>query len=132
LPSAEWLEKIDVNLAKLRNDALKFLYIEALGRFNVPVILPYGNPDTLYKGQIKTVNLLSLASNACVYSALDQEGDRVEGFPYSPLSSGDERAVYNIVECLILMIPSRPFWISTMMAIRIIPNPYWHLLDPTE
>jgi hypothetical protein len=76
LPSAEWLEKIDVNLAKLRNDALKFLYIEALGRFNVPVILPYGNPDTLYKGQIKTVNLLSLASNACVYSALDQEGDR--------------------------------------------------------
>jgi hypothetical protein len=99
LPSAEWLEKIDVNLAKLRNDALKFLYIEALGRFNVPVILPYGNPDTLYKGQIKTVNLLSLASNACVYSALDQEGDRVEGFPYSPLSSGDERAVYNIVEC---------------------------------
>jgi hypothetical protein len=71
LPSAEWLEKIDVNLAKLRNDALKFLYIEALGRFNVPVILPYGNPDTLYKGQIKTVNLLSLASNACVYSALN-------------------------------------------------------------
>ncbi|MGD9252008.1 MAG: hypothetical protein PVG19_12315 [Desulfobacterales bacterium] len=99
LPSVEWLEKIDVNLAKLRNDARKFIYIEALGRFNVPVILPYGNPDTLYKGQIKTVNLLSLASNALAYSALDQKGDRVEGFPYSPLSSGDERAFYNIVEC---------------------------------
>jgi hypothetical protein len=98
-PSVEWLEKIDVNSAKLRNDARKFVYIEALGRFNVPVILPYGNSDATYKGQIKTVNLLSLASNARVYSALDQEGNRVEGFPYSPLSSGDERAVYNIVEC---------------------------------
>jgi hypothetical protein len=98
-PSAEWLEKIDVNSAKLRNDARKFVYIEALGRFNVPVILPYGNSDATYKGQIKTVNLLSLASNARVYSALDQQGDRIKGFPYSPLSSGDERAVYNIVEC---------------------------------
>jgi hypothetical protein len=98
-PSVEWLEEIDVNSAKLRNDAIKLVYIEALGRFNVPVILPYGNPDTIYKGQIKNVNLLSLASNACVYSALDQKGDRVEGFPYSPLSSGDEQAFYNIVEC---------------------------------
>jgi hypothetical protein len=98
-PSVEWLERIDVNSAKLRNDALKFVYIEALGRFNVPVILPYGNSDTTYKGQIKTVNLLSLAPNARVYSALDQKGDRVEGFPYSPLSCGNERAVYNIIEC---------------------------------
>jgi len=98
-PSVEWLENIDVNSAKLRNDALKFVYIEALSRFNVPVILPYGNSDTTYKGQIKTVNLLSLASNARVYSGLDQEGDRVEGYPYSPLSCGYERAVYNIVEC---------------------------------
>lgn len=98
-PSVEWLENVDVNSAKLRNDALKFVYIETLGRFNVPVILPYGNSDTPYKGHIKSVNLLSLAPNARVYSALDQEGDRVEGFPYSPLSYGDERAVYNIVEC---------------------------------
>jgi hypothetical protein len=98
-PSVEWLKRIDVNSAKLQNDALKFVYIEALGRFNVPVILPYGNSDTTYKGQIKTVNLLSLAPNARVYSALDQEGGRVEGFPYSPLSCGNERAVYNIVEC---------------------------------
>ena len=105
-PSVEWLEKIDVNSAKLRNDARKFVYIEALGRFNVPVILPYGNSDTTYKGQIKTVNLLSLAPNARVYSALDQEGDRIEDFPYSPLSFGDERAVYNIIEC---PCPNDPF-----------------------
>jgi hypothetical protein len=98
-PSVEWLENIDVNSAKLRNDALKFVCIEALGRFNVPVLLPYGNSDTTHKGHIKAVNLLSLAPNARVYSALDQDGDRVDGFPYSPLSYGDERAVYNIVEC---------------------------------
>ncbi|MDJ0784877.1 MAG: hypothetical protein QNJ22_23125 [Desulfosarcinaceae bacterium] len=98
-PSVEWLQNIDVNSAKLRNDALKFIYIEALGRFNVPVILPYGNSDTTYKGQIKAVNLLSVSSNARVYSALDQAGDRVAGFPYSPLSYGEERAVYSMVEC---------------------------------
>lgn len=98
-PSVEWLQSVDVNSAKLRNDARKYLYIEALGRFNVPVILPYGNADATYKGEIKTVNLLSLAANARVYSGLDQDGERVQGFPYSPLSSGDERAVYNIVEC---------------------------------
>jgi hypothetical protein len=98
-PSVEWLTKIEVNSIKLRNDARKFAFIEALGRFNVPVILPYGNSDTRYKGRIRSLNLLSLASNAKVYSALDQGGNRVQGFPYSPLSSGDETAVYDIVEC---------------------------------
>ncbi len=98
-PSVEWLIKIEVNSVKLGNDARKFTFIEALGRFNVPVILPYGNSDTRHNGQIRSVNLLSLASNAKVYSALDQRGKRVEGFPYSPLSSGDEPAVYDIVEC---------------------------------
>ncbi len=98
-PSVEWIETIDVNSIKLRNDARKFVFIEALGRFNVPVILPYGNADVRHRGRIKAVNLLSLAANARVYSALDQEGRRVEGFPYSPLSSGDETAVFNIVEC---------------------------------
>lgn len=98
-PSVEWLENIDVNPVKLKNDARKFLYIEALGQFNVPVILPYGNSDTNYGGKAKSVNLLSLASNAKVYSALGDDGERLKGFPYSPLSSGDERAVYPIVEC---------------------------------
>ncbi len=98
-PSVEWLETIDVNSVKLRNDARKFVFIEALGRFNVPVILPYGNADARHRGRIKAVNLLSLAGNARVYSALDQKGRRVEGFPYSPLSSGDETAEFNIVEC---------------------------------
>jgi hypothetical protein len=98
-PSVAWLQGLDVNAVKLRNDARKFLFIEALGRFNVPVILPYGNADARHKGRIKAVNLLSLASNARVYSALDQKGVRVPGYPYSPLSTGDAPAVYNIVEC---------------------------------
>jgi hypothetical protein len=98
-PSVAWLQNIDVNSVKLRNDARKFVFIEALGRFKVPVILPYGNPDAPYKGQMKSVNLLSLADNARVYSALDQNGERVPGFPYSPLSSGDEPAVYSLTEC---------------------------------
>jgi hypothetical protein len=98
-PSVDWLEGIDVNSVKLRNDARMFVFIEALGTFNVPVILPYGNLDSTYKGNIKSINLLSLASNAKVYSALDQEGKRVDGYPYSPLGSGDETAVYDILEC---------------------------------
>ena len=98
-PSVEWLQRIDVNSIKLRNDARKFVFIEALGRFNVPVILPYGNPDARHKGHVRSVNLLSLAVNARVYSALDQRGERVRGYPYSPLSAGDEPAVYTIEEC---------------------------------
>ncbi len=98
-PSVEWLQTADVNAVKLRNDARKFVFIEALKRFKVPVILPYGNADARHRGRIKAVNLLSLSANARVYSALDQKGERVAGFPYSPLSAGDERAVFNIVEC---------------------------------
>lgn len=49
-PSVAWLQNVDVNSVKLRNDARKFVLIEALGRFNVPVILPYGNRDARYKG----------------------------------------------------------------------------------
>jgi hypothetical protein len=98
-PSVNWLKNIDVNSVKLRNDARKYVFIEALGRFNVPVILPYGNSDARHKGHIKSVNLLSLAPNARVYSALDQTGNRVPGYPYSPLSSGDEPAFYPILEC---------------------------------
>ncbi len=98
-PSVEWLQTIDVNSVKLRNDARKFVFIEALGKFGIPVILPYGNADARHRGQIRAVNLLSLAANARVYSALDQKGERVAGFPYSPLSAGDETAVFSIVEC---------------------------------
>ena len=105
-PSVEWLQTVDVNAAKLRHDARKFVFIEALGRFGVPVILPYGNRDVRHNGQIKMVNLLSLAANALAYSALDQKGERVDGYPYSPLSAGDETAIYNIVEC---PHPSNPF-----------------------
>lgn len=98
-PSVEWLRNIDVNSTKLRNDARKLVFIEALGRFSVPVILPYGNADVRYKGRIRAVNLLGLAPNARLYSALDRSGKRLEGFPYSPLSSGDAPSEYKIVEC---------------------------------
>ena len=69
-PSVKWLEVIDVNSVKLRNDARKFVFIEALGRFGVPVVLPYGNLDATHNGKVKSVNLLSLAANAKIYSAL--------------------------------------------------------------
>ncbi|MGD9251471.1 MAG: hypothetical protein PVG19_09625 [Desulfobacterales bacterium] len=98
-PSIARLQNVDVNSVKLRNDDRKFVLIEALGRFNVPVILPYGNRDARYEGQVRSVNLLSLAAIARTYSALDQNGRGVPGFHYSPLSSGDETAVYDIVEC---------------------------------
>lgn len=105
-PSVAWMEQADINLVKLKEDARKFVFIEALARFNVRVILPYGNPDTPHKGRAKSVNLLSLADNALVYSGLDQAGRRVPDFPYSPLSSGDEVSVYTILEC---PHPSDPF-----------------------
>ncbi len=98
-PSVEWVKQADMNLSKLRQDAIKFVFIEALGKFNIPVILPYGNPDTPHKGKQKTINLLSLAENAKVFTGIDAAGRRVEGFPYSPLSSGDETAIYQILEC---------------------------------
>jgi hypothetical protein len=58
-PSVEWLEGIDANSVKLSNDARKFVFVEALGRFNVPVFLPYGNLDATYRGKVRSVNLLS-------------------------------------------------------------------------
>lgn len=58
--SVEWLQAIDINSVKLRNDARKFVFIAALGRFGVPVILPYRNLDARYKGQIKFVYSLRI------------------------------------------------------------------------
>lgn len=98
-PSVEWATRADMNLSKLRDDAAAFVFIEAIGRLGIPVILPYGNRDTEYKGEIRAVNILSLARSAKVYSGIDQEGQDIEGFPYSPLSSGKEQAVYDIREC---------------------------------
>ena len=98
-PSVNWLDQIGLNSIKLRNDALIYVFIEALSKFNVPVIPPYGNIDTTHRGQIKNINLLSLSKNAKVYSALDENGRWIKGFPYSPLSSGGKRSVYEITEC---------------------------------
>ena len=60
------LERVDANPSKLQNDARKLAFIEAIGQFNVPVLLPYGNPDTRHQGEAKSVNLLSLSSHALV------------------------------------------------------------------
>ena len=49
--------------------------MEAIGELGIPIILPYGNMDARYKEQIRSVNLLSLASNARVYSGVDQQGN---------------------------------------------------------
>lgn len=98
-PSVNWLERIDANPNKLRNDARLVAFIEHLGQFEVPVFLPYGNDDTYHKGQIRNINILSFVSNARVYSALDKKGNRIPGFPYSSLSTGDEQALYDLREC---------------------------------
>ena len=105
-PSVRWLERADINSSKLRNDAIKLLFIETLGRFNVPVVLPYGNIDTRYRGDIRHVNLMSLSENARVFSALDRNNKRIRGYPYSPLSAGEVKAEYRVTEC---PVPGRPF-----------------------
>jgi hypothetical protein len=106
-PSVEWYVQVDVNATKLRNDARKLTFIEALGQFDIPVFLPYGNSDSVYKGQARSINILSLASNVKAFSALDEDGQRIPGFPYSPLSTGDRRAVFEIIECPDPANPSR-------------------------
>jgi len=98
-PSVKWVKQVDINLIKLREDAVKLVFIQALEKFGVRVILPYGNPDSPHRGRPKVFNLLSLADNALVYTGLNRAGERVQGFPYSPLSSGDETAVYTLKEC---------------------------------
>lgn len=98
-PSLEYLTQLDLNSVKLREDARKTLFIETLGKMKIPVLLPYGNTDRTHNGEIKAVNLLSLSTTAKVYSGIDPKGKRLAGYPYSVLSSGDEKAVYQMVEC---------------------------------
>ncbi len=98
-PSVAWLKRAKVNPIKLREDAKKLLYIELLGEMGVPVFLPYGNPDSPYRGEPRTINLLSLSSNARVFSGGDANGKHLPGYPHSPLSSGDALANYSIAEC---------------------------------
>jgi hypothetical protein len=98
-PSVDWLLHADVNPVKLREDARKIALIEALGQFNLPVFLPYGNDDRAYRGETRDINLLSLATNARVFSGLDAEGKRFVNYPYSPLSAGEEKAWFEVIEC---------------------------------
>ena len=105
-PSVGWLERVDVNTSKLLNDAGKVFFAEALGRFKVPLLIPYGNEDSTHENEARSVNILSLASNVRAFSALDRLGRRISGYPYSPLSVGDEQAVYQIRE---IPHPDNPF-----------------------
>ena len=98
-PSVEWLQNVQVNPIKLREDATKIFFIEALGELNVPVFLPYGNIDSYHMGEPRIINLLSLSENARVFSGVDKNGKRLPGFPNSPLSSGDALARYSVAEC---------------------------------
>jgi hypothetical protein len=105
-PSVSWLEQIDMNSSKLINDARKVAFAKALGRFNVPVLIPYGNEDSNYKNEVRSVNILSLVANVSAFSASDRLGRRLKGYPYSPLSVGDELSVYPISE---IPDPQNPF-----------------------
>lgn len=98
-PSLTWLKEAEVNPIKLREDAKKILYIELLGEMGVPVFLPYGNPDSPYRGEPRTINLLSLSNHAQVFSGSDADGNHLPNYPQSPLSTGDALAKYSIAEC---------------------------------
>lgn len=97
-PSHTWVNQIRVNTSKLMNDARKIAFAKALEKFKIPLLIPYGNEDSNYLKEERSINILSLVGIVRAYSALDQLGQRITGFPYSPLSHGDEQAVYNIVE----------------------------------
>ena len=98
-PSLEWLMKVDANPVKLRDDAWKIAFIEILGKAGIPVYLPYGNRDGRYRGEYRQVNLLGLARGVHIYGGLDAEGRKIEGFPYSPLSTGEGISSFSLMEC---------------------------------
>ena len=109
-PSVPWMERAEragLNLVKLKNDAVSFVLIEALGRLGVPVILPYGNLDSPHRGAPKVVNLFGLCRNALVYTALDRKGRRIRGYPYTALATGGGQALYTIRDCPVPGSPRR-------------------------
>ena len=73
-------------------------FADALGRFGIPILIPYGNKDATYRNEIRKVNILSLASNVRAYSASDEFGYKLTEYPYSPLSIGYGRAIYHVRE----------------------------------
>lgn len=73
-PSVTWLEQVDVNSSKLRNDAKMVAFADALGMFKIPFLIPYGNKDASYKNEVRSVNILSLVPNVRAYCASDKFG----------------------------------------------------------
>ncbi len=98
-PSVDWLDNLKANPSKLMNDSIKLNFIEALQRYSVPVLLPYGNVDTPYDGESRNVNLLSLSLGAKVFSGADGNEKPLTDYPDSILSSGRSKAVFTLREC---------------------------------
>jgi|GEM_PF-4162078 len=99
LPSLEWLLKADVNPIKLREDALKITFIEALAKAGIPVYLPYGNVDSFNRGERRDINLLSVSKGARAYVGVDRKGELLPGYPSSPLTAGVGLASFDLIEC---------------------------------
>jgi len=97
-PSVRWMEQADINPSKLQNDAKMIAFANALGKFNIPILIPYGNRDSRYKNEFRDVNILSLVSNVKAYSASDEFGSKLSEYPHSPLSIGHGRAIYHVRE----------------------------------
>jgi hypothetical protein len=97
-PSVTWLEQVDVNSSKLRNDAKMVAFADALGMYNIPFLIPYGNKDASYKNEVRSVNILSLVPNVRAYCASDKFGYKLSEYPHSPLSIGYGRAIYHVRE----------------------------------
>lgn len=73
-------------------------FSDVLGRFSIPILIPYGNKDAHYRNEARKVNLLSLVSNVRAYSASDEFGYKLTEYPHSPLSIGYGRAIYHVRE----------------------------------
>ena len=58
-PSVHLLERAAVNSSKLANDARVVVFADALGRFGVPVLIPYGNRDPAPGNQARSRNRAS-------------------------------------------------------------------------
>ena len=97
-PSVKWLEHADVNSSKLKNDARMVAFADALGQFRVPILIPYGNKDSSYKNEARSVNILSLVPNVRAYSAFDEMGNKLAEYPHSPLSVGFGQAIFHVKE----------------------------------
>lgn len=98
-PSVSWLNRLDANPAKLREDAYKVAIIEKLSGMGVDVFLPYGNRDGSHRGKPLLINMLAFAEGIHIFSGRDDIATQQDDFPTSPLSHGEEKAIFSLMEC---------------------------------